>query len=577
LADHLFAIASKRNIVSMISLWSSQAPIGVAILLFLLFVQSSSLALSTPVDYPPEVTSRKQANGPLNGSLWWFAPIISNSGYGHEAIEYLNELEILREENGVLRHSQRVFLSHPTTSDAAQAGEQRDAEREVQLSLIGCSHHGDEMLPWVLDGHEPQMRRRLLRMLRTRKPDGRRSFVERSDIMRNPVLTVCHSEPGAWWAPTPMYDTVECPTTWSTVAVGRTMFETDRIPSGWPSRLAYMREIWVPTEFHRQTFMQSGVAADKLFVIPESIDARDRWNPAKYEPNFFETHQMKKAGNRCDFKFLSVFKWEERKGWDVLLSAFFEAFIFPLPTSHAAGRDGETPVKDTLVCLFLKTSAYHSEVDDGDDDEYDAQVSTFLFQKYKKEHRIMRRQINQNLRKPRWLQIHVISSTVPDEEFPSLYRSVDCVVQPSRGEGWGRPHMEAMAMAVPVIATNWSGNTAFMTQDNSLLIQVEKLVEIASGPFQGHRWAEPSKDHLVRLMLDAVVMKQRRSSRGEQDELQALGQRARQDVLSRFDSRTVAQLIVDRAVTLLGEETKKIALLRSMTMGAGDMDHGSEL
>ena len=28
------------------------------------------------------------------------------------------------------------------------------------------------------------------------------------------------------------------------------------------------------------------------------------------------------------------------------------------------------------------------------------------------------------------------------------------------GEGWGRPHVEAMSMALPVIATNWSGSTA---------------------------------------------------------------------------------------------------------------------
>lgn len=29
----------------------------------------------------------------------------------------------------------------------------------------------------------------------------------------------------------------------------------------------------------------------------------------------------------------------------------------------------------------------------------------------------------------------------------------------SPGEGWGRPHVEAMSMALPVIATNWSGST----------------------------------------------------------------------------------------------------------------------
>jgi len=43
------------------------------------------------------------------------------------------------------------------------------------------------------------------------------------------------------------------------------------------------------------------------------------------------------------FKFLSVFKWEARKGWDVLLRAYFEEFQQSDP-----------------VCLYIRTYAYHS-------------------------------------------------------------------------------------------------------------------------------------------------------------------------------------------------------------------------
>ena len=31
------------------------------------------------------------------------------------------------------------------------------------------------------------------------------------------------------------------------------------------------------------------------------------------------------------------------------------------------------------------------------------------------------------------------------------------------GEGWGLPTMEAMAMGLPVIVTNWGGSTEFIT------------------------------------------------------------------------------------------------------------------
>jgi len=39
-------------------------------------------------------------------------------------------------------------------------------------------------------------------------------------------------------------------------------------------------------------------------------------------------------------------------------------------------------------------------------------------------------------------------------DMPRLYKSVDAFVLPSRGEGWGRPHTEAMSMGLPVIGTH---------------------------------------------------------------------------------------------------------------------------
>lgn len=47
-------------------------------------------------------------------------------------------------------------------------------------------------------------------------------------------------------------------------------------------------------------------------------------------------------------------------------------------------------------------------------------------------------------------------------------------VIPSHGEGWGRPHVEAMACGVPLIATNWSGPTEYLTPDNGYPLGIEK-------------------------------------------------------------------------------------------------------
>lgn len=48
----------------------------------------------------------------------------------------------------------------------------------------------------------------------------------------------------------------------------------------------------------------------------------------------------------------------------------------------------------------------------------------------------------------------VLPEGLPNEQMPSLYRAADVFVLPSRGEGWGRPHVEAMACGIPIIATN---------------------------------------------------------------------------------------------------------------------------
>ena len=54
-----------------------------------------------------------------------------------------------------------------------------------------------------------------------------------------------------------------------------------------------------------------------------------------------------------------------------------------------------------------------------------------------------------------------------------------------------------MLLGKPVIATNYSGNTDFMRQDNSCLVNYS-LIPVKSGqyPFaEGQVWADPDIDH----------------------------------------------------------------------------------
>lgn len=78
----------------------------------------------------------------------------------------------------------------------------------------------------------------------------------------------------------------------------------------------------------------------------------------------------------------------------------------------------------------------------------------------------------------------------------------DCFVSLHRAEGFGLCLAEAMLMGKPVIATNYSGNLAFMHPGNSLLVDYT-LAEIADdNPIYkgGNHWANPSVEHAAALM-----------------------------------------------------------------------------
>lgn len=102
-------------------------------------------------------------------------------------------------------------------------------------------------------------------------------------------------------------------------------------------------------------------------------------------------------------------------------------------------------------------------------------------------------------------QVYVYSSHISDVLYPRIYRSANAVVLPTRGEGWGRPQIEAMAMGLPLITTNWSGPTAFINDDVAYPLAVDRLVNISNSGYgyfdEGNQqWAEPSTAHLRQLM-----------------------------------------------------------------------------
>ena len=358
----------------------------------------------------------------------WFAPFYSGGGYSSEALSFLASL-------------------HPHLSPSLQS---------VQ--------HGDS-LSYPYYAGLPYTTQLLLHNTTT------------TELPPHSAVVICHSEPGAWHPPN--YETSRCPPAHSGVRIGRTMFETDRLPDGWMERLNGMDYVWVPTDFHRHIFIDGGVDSDKLVVIGEPVDV-DTYKPAVVAKEYVrgERQRWAKGKEQRPFRFLSIFKWEERKGWPILLTAYLSEFTASDP-----------------VELWILTSAYHSDTD------FNRKIANFT--------------ATLALSHPPPV-VRLLHSGVPAADMPGVYAAADAFVLPSRGEGWGRPHVEAMSMGLPVIATRWSGPSHFMTDNNSFPLEHDRLDTITTGPFIGHRWARPSTAHLRALMRWVYVDEAERRRRGGQ-------------------------------------------------------------
>jgi len=104
-------------------------------------------------------------------------------------------------------------------------------------------------------------------------------------------------------------------------------------------------------------------------------------------------------------------------------------------------------------------------------------------------------------------------------------------------KSWGRPTVEAMSFGLPVITTNWSGATAFLTEENGYPLEYDGLERVGEGPFASHMWAKPSTRHLRELMRKVFE---------NRDEAKEKGKAARNTMLNNFTPEKVAQVVLRR-------------------------------
>lgn len=104
-------------------------------------------------------------------------------------------------------------------------------------------------------------------------------------------------------------------------------------------------------------------------------------------------------------------------------------------------------------------------------------------------------------------------NNIPYNKMVDLYNSATVFVSPTRAEAYNLPCIEAMACGLPVITTNYGGQTDFMTDlVNGLLVKY-KLEEVEHEVmYEGIKWATPSIEDL-RLKLRFMYENQKEIKR----------------------------------------------------------------
>jgi glycosyltransferase involved in cell wall biosynthesis len=246
-------------------------------------------------------------------------------------------------------------------------------------------------------------------------------------------------------------------------------WEFGAVPTDW---VASMREdvdeVWVPSEFVRQMYVSSGLEPDRVVSIPNGVDL-DVFCPA--------TRSAPRDGCHVRFLFVGGLIW--RKGADVLLNAWLQAF---------AGRSDVT-----LVVKDFGARSVYRNADRGP--------------------------IREHASSGRLPRVELIDSELETDELVELYRSCDVLVHPYRGEGFGMPVLEAMACGLPVIVTRGGPTDEFCPEDAGWKIRSGRSLfaqnRVDTLATNGTPWVlEPDVSHLVELLREAALDADGRHTRG---------------------------------------------------------------
>ena len=233
--------------------------------------------------------------------------------------------------------------------------------------------------------------------------------------------------------------------------------ETNICNTSWVEACNRMDAVIFPSKHTQKTIQNSGTLNVKNYVVPES-----------YIEDIDQEVTPMSLGLDTDFNFLTVGQITgaspetDRKNIFYLIKWFCEEF-----------KD------DKDVGLIVKTNS-------GKATKIDKKMTKTTMQR-----------VLEEVRPGEYPKVHLLHGSMTSKEMASLYKekSIKAFLTITRGEGFGLPILEAAASGIPVIATNWSAQTDYLSLGKFIPLNY-RLNDVHQSKIdgnifvQGAKWAE---------------------------------------------------------------------------------------
>jgi glycosyltransferase involved in cell wall biosynthesis/GT2 family glycosyltransferase len=206
-------------------------------------------------------------------------------------------------------------------------------------------------------------------------------------------------------------------TTKGNMKMGWAFVESTHLREFYRAKCQFLNYVFSSSEFNKKVQEKSGVTKPKV-IIPPCVNQ-----------NEFHYMEHSEIGER-PFTFLHIGVIQERKNPEQILEGY--ALTFP--------DNGKTK-------FILKSNDFGSPAP---------------FQELYKD----RKDIE---------FIYTDEKPLTTEELIDLYKSADCYVNLSHGEGIGMPDLEALSTGIPVIGSNWDSRRVFLDDEVGWMVKVSHM------------------------------------------------------------------------------------------------------